>query len=148
MTDSVGRFYQHVQRVDSLNNARWTAEHDADSAAYAEIQDSLSARSAQGVQARQKLSELEAASSNAEGSSDNFLSSLSGFQSLPGTCSEAPIYDVDLTTLHMGRMEINLNGYPWVLSLSRGLFRFLGAVSAVTMIMGSLKIFSMTKKES
>lgn len=144
--DTIGSVRRSVTSMDSGVEARWKSDKRDDSGAYNRMMDSIRGRDGSRAEAESKLSELEGTSSAAEDQSTGFLSSLGLFQSLPGTCREAPVFTLDLSPL--GSMSIDINQYPWALTLSRGLMRFVGAFSALMMIMGSLKIFSMTRREA
>lgn len=146
--DSIGSVRRSVTSLDSGLDARWRSDKRDDSAAYNRMMDSINGRYGSRAEAESRLSELQGASSAAETEGAGFLTSLGLFQSLPGTCRDAPVFVLDLSSVQLGSMSVDMNQYPWALSLSRGLMRFMGAFSALLMIMGSLKIFSMTRREA
>lgn len=142
--DSIGRLNASLMSSDSFQRRTRYADSASANKLYEDILDSLGREPRGKSEAESKLSELGSVASQGEANASGFIEGLSGFKSLPGTCSDAPSFEIDLTSAHLGVMTVDMSKYPWVISLSRGIFRFLGAFAGIMVIVSALSMLGLS----
>lgn len=138
-----------IYRIDSSNQANRNFDRMEDSLAYEKFKDSLANKDSYKAQAEQGIQDAQGLAIQGENSATGLKTSLQGWQNLPGTCSDAPTWEIDLSSANLGKMEINLNQYPWVPAFSRVGMRVAGLMASLLIVLKAMELlgYSNAKKD-
>ncbi|MBK8468067.1 MAG: hypothetical protein IPL32_19815 [Chloracidobacterium sp.] len=138
-----------IYRMDSANQANRYFDRLEDSLAYEKVMDSLANKDSYKAQAEQGIQDAQGFAIQGETNATGLKTSLQGWQTLPGTCSDAPTWEIDLSSANLGKMEINLNQYPWVPAFSRVGMRVAGLMASLLIVLKAMELlgYSNAKKD-
>lgn len=149
LDSSIGRLGGTLYRMDSAQRDKWESDRVAESLAYKKVRDSLGVNAQAEAEVRQGIQDAQGFAIQGESNASGLKTALQGWQNLPGTCSDAPTWDIDLRGSHLGIVTLNLNQYPWVPAFSRVAMRVMGIGAALLIVLKAMELlgYSNAKKD-
>lgn len=138
-----------IYRIDSGNQANRIFDRLEDSLAYQKVKDSMANKDSYKAQAEQGIQDAQGFAIQGETNATGLKTSLQGWQTLPGTCSDAPTWEIDLSSANLGKLQINFNQYPWLPAFSRVGMRVAGLLASLLIVLKAMELlgYSNAKKD-